>query len=298
MKKSRRIIMPDKPTVAIGLLSGCFGCLTSFLNIADGLPDLLEKIDLRRTPFNDIKGLEPVTVGILEGAVATDDNLKLAREMREKAEVLVALGTCATFGGIGGLRNLEPVTMALNNVYAGTTPDASDIPDLLPRVMPLESVVPVDVVVRGCPPDPEDILQTLLAVLSGKTLEKNIRNLCNECPRTKTSIMTPKKGFLTEGVRAVMELEEIDPDRCFLEQGVLCAGLVTVEGCGARCPRNNMPCRGCHGPASGVHGQGNKFVNAVSCLLPAGGIMFTEDIVGTGYRFGLAADIHFHEKED
>jgi len=289
--------MPDKPTVAIGLLSGCFGCLTSFLNIADELPDLLEKIDLRRTPFNDIKDLEPVTVGILEGAVATDDNLKLAREMREKAEVLVALGTCAAFGGIGGLRNLEPVAMALDNVYAGATPDA-DIPELLPRVMPLESVVPVDVVVRGCPPKAGDILQTLTTVLAGGRAKEYSRNLCNECPRSKTSIMTPKKGFLTEGVRAVMELEEIDPDRCFLEQGVLCAGLVTVEGCGARCTRNNMPCRGCYGPASGVHGQGNKFVNAVSCLLPAGGIMFNEDIVGTGYRFGLAADIHFHDKED
>ena len=93
--------MPDKPTVAMGLLSGCFGCLTSFLNISDELPELLEKIDLRRTPFSDLKELEPVTVGILEGAVATDENEKLAHEMREKADILVALGTCSCFGGIG-----------------------------------------------------------------------------------------------------------------------------------------------------------------------------------------------------
>jgi coenzyme F420-reducing hydrogenase gamma subunit len=61
---------------------------------------------LRRTPFNDVKELEPVTVGILEGAVATEDNLQLVHEMRNKAKVLVALGTCSSFGGIGGLRNL------------------------------------------------------------------------------------------------------------------------------------------------------------------------------------------------
>lgn len=290
--------MPDKPTVAIGLLSGCFGCLTSFLNIADELPGLLEKIDLRRTPFNDVKVLEPVTIGILEGAVATDENMKLAREMREKAEVLIALGTCSAFGGIGGLRNLEPVAMILDNVYGRTTPDDSDLSKLLPKVLSLEAVVPVDVVVRGCPPKSDDILQALTAILSGEREKKSSRNVCSECTRTKKGIMTSKKGFLTEGVRAVMELEEIDPDRCFLEQGVLCCGLVTVEGCGARCTRNNMPCRGCYGPASGVHGQGNKFVNAVSCLLPAGGIMFAEDIVGTGYRFSLAADNHFHDKGD
>ena len=33
--------MNEKPTVAIGLLSGCFGCLMSFLDLADDLPDLL-----------------------------------------------------------------------------------------------------------------------------------------------------------------------------------------------------------------------------------------------------------------
>jgi F420-non-reducing hydrogenase small subunit len=291
--------MPDKPTVAIGLLSGCFGCLTSFLNIAEDLPELLAKIELRRTPFNDLKEFEPVTVGILEGAVATDENEKLAHEMREKADILIALGTCACFGGIGGLRNLEPTAVVLENVYAQKTPDSSNIPTLLPKVMPLESVVPVDITIRGCPPKAEDILLTLNSVVSGAPpLKEHSKNLCNECPRTKASIMIPKKGFLTEGVRSVMELETLDSKRCFLEQGVLCAGLVTVEGCGARCTKNNMPCRGCYGPASGVHGQGNKFVNAVSCLLPAGGIMFQEDIVGTGYRFSLAADTHFNDREE
>jgi F420-non-reducing hydrogenase small subunit len=168
----------------------------------------------------------------------------------------------------------------------------------LPKVKAVESVVPVDVIIRGCPPTSEDILKALTAIITGEEIKQHSRNLCNQCPRTKTGILEAQKGFLTEGVRALMELEEIDPDRCFLEQGVLCAGLVTVEGCGARCTSNNMPCRGCYGPASGVHGQGNKFVNAVSCLLPAGGIMFQEDIIGNGYRFSLAADIHFHTKEN
>ncbi len=290
--------MPDKPTVAIGLLSGCFGCLVSFLDIADDLPALLEKIDLRRTPFNDIKEVEPVTIGILEGAIATDKNLQLAREMRENSDILISLGTCSTYGGIGGLRNLDPIETILENVYGGKTPNTPDLPKMLPKVMPLASVVSVDYSVRGCPPTPEDILHTINAILLNEEPKEYSKNLCNQCPRTKVSIMNPRREFLTEGVRAVMELEEIDPDRCFLEQGVICAGLVTVEGCGARCTSNNMPCRGCYGPASGVQGQGNKFVNAVSCLLPAGGIMFHDDIVGTGYRFGLAADTHFHDKED
>jgi len=290
--------MQDKPTVAIGLLSGCFGCLTSLLDIADDLPGLLEKINLRRTPFNDVKEVEQVSIGILEGAVATSANVSLAQEMRKKSEVLIALGTCSTFGGIGGLRNLEPVEKVLDSVYKGKIPNASDVPELLPKVMPLGALVPVDVMIRGCPPSSDDILQALTALLSNEKPAEYIKNLCNQCPRTKENIMNPRREFLTEGVRAVMELEVIDPTRCFLEQGVVCAGLVTVEGCGARCTSNNIPCRGCYGPVPGVHGQGNKFVNTISCLLPAGGIMFHDDIVGTGYRFCLADDSYFHDKEN
>ena len=95
--------MSEKPTVAIGLLSGCFGCLMSFLDLADDLPELLGRVELRRTPFNDVKEVEEVTIGILEGAVSTDENLELARKMREKSQILISLGACSSLGGIPGL---------------------------------------------------------------------------------------------------------------------------------------------------------------------------------------------------
>jgi F420-non-reducing hydrogenase small subunit len=282
--------MAEKPTVAIGLLSGCFGCLMSFLDLADDLVDLLDRVELRRTPFNDVKELEEVDIGILEGAVATDENLALAQLMRGKSKVLVSLGACSTLGGIPGLRNFQAVDRVIEGIYGNKVPDDEDLPKLLPKVIPVPQVVKVDIEVRGCPPTSSAIKAVLMGVLDETVPDPPGKNLCVECPRTKNAILTPQRGFLAEGVRSVMELETIDPHICLVEQGVLCMGIATVAGCNARCPQNNIPCRGCNGPVPGVESQGNKLIDTVASLLPPGALMFFEDCVGTGYRYTAAYD--------
>jgi F420-non-reducing hydrogenase small subunit len=275
-------------------MSGCFGCIMSFLELSGDLLPIFDAIDFRRSPLNDEKELAAVDIGILEGAVSTDEDIHLARLYREKSKVLVALGTCPTYGGIGGLRNLGDAAAMTRQVYVdgmstveGRVPMGEDLPSLLPKVVTLADVVPVDAFIPGCPPPRDLIRTTLLGLLGQGEIPARTKNLCIDCPRTKEGILTPQRGFLSERVNAVMELDRIDPDRCLIEQGVLCLGPVTVTGCGARCPKVNIPCRGCLGPTGRLHDQGAKMIDALATLLPAGALMFMEDVIGAGYRYSL-----------
>ena len=218
--------------------------------------------------------------------------------MREKSKILVALGTCACFGGISGLRNIFKRDELLNTAYVdapsvadGKVPDSPIIPDFFNDVKPINDIVKVDYYIPGCPPLPSMIKDVLFSLVRGEEPVLPKKSLCDECGRQHEAMLKPQREFLTDSVMSVMELENIEPDKCFLEQGVLCMGPATREGCHARCMKGNMPCRGCMGPTPGALEQGAKIINALGSVLPAGGLMFMEDMVGTGYRYSLPVSI-------
>jgi F420-non-reducing hydrogenase small subunit len=182
--------------------------------------------------------------------------------------------------------------METESTVDGQWPSGDGVPKLLQNVKPLSAVVDVDYIIPGCPPLPETIKNVLVALVEGKKPVLPTRNLCDECPREHRDLLVPQRGFLTESVHAICEVEEIDSEKCFLEQGLLCMGPATREGCHARCMKGNMPCRGCMGPTPNAMEQGAKMINAVASLLPAGGLMFMEDVVGTGYRFSVPVSLY------
>lgn len=293
--------MTEKVTVATTWLQGCSGCHIALLDLHMELFDVLELIDIRYSTIVDIKEVPEVDIGLVEGAVANEDNEEMLKTFREKAKTIVALGTCACFGGIPGLRNLFMREDVLKRAYVdtestvdGKIPSGFEIPPLKEYVMPLNQVVKVDYYIPGCPPLPSAIKNTLVALVEGRTPEVKRRNLCAECDRKKDKMLVASRDFVTDGVLSPHELDHIDPDLCFLEQGVLCMGPATCEGCGARCLKGNMPCRGCMGPTPGTLEQGAKIINALSSILPAGGLMFQEDIVGVGYRYSMPVSIYPH----
>ena len=293
--------MTEKVTVATTWLQGCSGCHIALLDLHMELFDVLELIDIRYSTIMDIKDVPDVDIGLVEGAVANEDNEEILKTFREKAKTIVALGTCACFGGITGLRNLFMREDVLKRAYVdtestvdGKIPSGLEIPPLKEYVMPLNQVVKVDYYIPGCPPLPSAIKNTLVALVEGRTPEVKLRNLCEECNRKKDKMLVASRDFVTDGVLSPHELDHIDPDLCFLEQGVLCMGPATREGCGAKCLKSNMPCRGCMGPTPGALEQGAKIVNALSSILPAGGLMFQEDIVGVGYRYSMPVSIYPH----
>lgn len=293
--------MASKISVATAWLQGCAGCHMSLLDLHEDLTDLLDVIDIKYSPLVDAKVVPVVDLCIVEGAVANDHNEALLKTLREKSTTLVALGTCACSGGITGFRNVTTREQALKCAYIdtpttvdGKIPNAEVVPELNEVVKALHQVVKVDYFIPGCPPTPDIIKSAITSILYGNPPKEKTHNLCEGCDRTKEKMLVASRDYLIDEVVSVHELETIDSERCFLEQGVLCMGPATREGCGVLCPKANMPCRGCQGPPHSAPEQGAKLINCLSSLLPAGGVMFHEDIEGVGYCFSMPVSIYPH----
>lgn len=164
-------------TVATAWLDGCSGCHMSFLDIDDRLFALAKKVDIIYGPLVDAKHLpETVDVGILEGSVSNDEDLKKAQEFRRHCKFLISLGDCAVCGNVPGMRNFFPLKDVLNRAYIENVQKNPQIPTegvpaLLETVQPVHGVVDVDLFVQGCPPPADVIWHVLSELIEGRTPE-------------------------------------------------------------------------------------------------------------------------------
>lgn len=170
-----------KPKVATASLAGCFGCHMSILDIDDRILQLIDLVDFHKSPIDDIKEFsEQCAVGLIEGGCCNEENVRVLQDFRKNCDVLIALGDCATMGGIPALRNTIPLQECLDEAYlngptvhnpAGLIPNDKELPLLLNRVYPVQEVVKIDFYLPGCPPSAETIWQALVALLTNKPLE-------------------------------------------------------------------------------------------------------------------------------
>lgn len=260
----------SKARIATEWLMVCSGCEISLLDIDEAIVDVLAKADIVRSPvLADVKEFVPADVGIITGGIRNEHNVHVAKEMRENCDIIVALGSCACFGGVPSLANMYTREEILEKVYLQTKgvdnplgrEPQDDVPKLTDKVTPLSSVIKVDVAIPGCPPVPELIGKAVMSLLDGTPLELPNQSVCEPCPRVKqhTKITELKRWYLSAN-------EPVDPERCFLEQGYLCLGPVTWGLCDARCPRVGIPCRGCHGPLNSDRDAGLDVVSFIGSL--------------------------------
>lgn len=164
-----------KITLATTWLDGCSGCHMSFLDIDERLIELAEQVAFVYSPLVDAKELpDTVDVGLIEGAVSTEDDLAKARQFRAHCKFLISLGDCAVSGNVPAMRNLFPLEAVLDRAYKETVQGrpqrpTQDVPRLLDVVRPLHEVVPVDLFVQGCPPRADAIWYVLQELIAGRT---------------------------------------------------------------------------------------------------------------------------------
>jgi len=226
--------------VSIVSLTCCAGCVSSFLNAGDALLDVLsEDFDIVYSPtFIDLKEVPEVDLAIVEGGIRTEEDEKLIKEVRAKSRILVALGICATHGGITSLGNVLSLKTLLEKEYSQIA--STKLPELKDMMYPISNFVDVDYYLPGCPPMPFLIIHTLKSIVSGKPPIRHQSVVCTECHRK----IVPAKLDRLYGIYE----KEADHELCMVSQGFVCLGSMTREGCGAPCPRAGFICFGCRGP--------------------------------------------------
>ncbi len=237
-----------KATVSTEWLSGCSGCHVAVVDLHEKLLGLVDEVDFVRVPvLMDEKGYPRATVGIVEGAVRSEHDREALEKMRASVDVLVAFGSCAVYGGPSGLGWLHRRESVMAAAYStgptnapGQLPDA-EAPRLEDSVVPIDEVVKVDLYLPGCPPHPYFIAAGLRALLGATDLKLTAMSVCADCNRK----MRRRPG--TALVKGALTAD--DPELCFLSQGVICLGSVSLNRCQAPCPGAGVACTGCAGPS-------------------------------------------------
>ena len=165
----------SKVRIATATLAGCFGCHMSLLDLDERLFDLLDLVELDRSPLVDIKQLGACSIGLIEGGVCNAENVHVLREFRRQCSTLVAVGACAINGGLPAQRNQFKLARVLEEVYHsslglanGLIPNDPELPLPLSKVRPLHEIVNIDYFIPGCPPPAEAIWKVLGDILAGR----------------------------------------------------------------------------------------------------------------------------------
>jgi len=317
-----------KPKVGFYWFASCGGCEESQVDIADKLIDVVNAVDIAIWPValdfkdSDLEKLEDgeLVACFLNGAITNSEHRKIAELFRKKSKYVIAYGACSYMGGIPGLEVSKDKESLIERVYLKgdivVNPDKVvpvqefkedgvriEIPEIYERPYSLDEVIDVDFYVPGCPPTPNVFLDAVNTLLSGKIPEKGYvfgsrKSLCNECPLNKTK---PEKVLVKEFKRPHEVI--LDPEKCYLAQGVICLGPVTRGGCDSLCIKGGMPCTGCFGPLEGIKDYGAKAISYIASILDSKDLDEIRktlekipDPLGTFYRYSLPRSLFYKKR--
>lgn len=219
-------IEPTKPRVAVFDFTSCEGCELQLANKEETLVDFLGSIEI--VDFREISSerSDSYDIAMIEGSITRGDEIDRLLKIRERAKTLVALGTCACFGGVNKLKNAFELNEANREVY-GNVPK-----ETLPT-RAVHELVKVDLSIPGCPVSKDEVERIVQHVVWGVSYQPPAYPVCLECKQRYTV--------------CVCDLADVGEGK--EGRGQLCLGPITRGGCQAPCPAGGLGCWGCRGPA-------------------------------------------------
>ena len=209
-------IQQKRPKIAVFDFTGCEGCELQLTNKEETLGAFLNAVEV--VSFREASSDEgdDYEVALIDGAVSRPDEIERLKAIRQQAKILVAMGSCACFGGVNRLKNAYDLDEANREVYG-------DCPKETMPTMAVGEVVPVDLQILGCPPTKDEIERVVQHLAWDLPLPSYAYPVCLQCKQRYTV--------------------------CRFDMGELCLGPITRAGCNAPCPAGGLGCWGCRGPA-------------------------------------------------
>jgi sulfhydrogenase subunit delta len=210
-------IRSTRPRVAVFDFTGCQGCQLQLANKEETLVPFLQAIEVVNFREVHSAGSDAYDIALIDGCISRDDEVERIRQVRARAKVLVALGSCASFGGVNRMKNSLDLDEANRIVYGDQSKPTG-------RVRAVKEVVPVDLEIPGCPVSKAEVERIVQHVIWDVPYHFPAYPVCLECKQRYTV--------------------------CMFDTGHLCMGPITKAGCNAPCPAAGLGCWGCRGPAA------------------------------------------------
>ena len=210
-------IEPARPRISVFDFTGCEGCELQLANKEETLVDFLKAIEIVR--FREVSSAldGDYEIALVEGAISRSDEIERLKAIRDHAKILVALGSCACFGGVNRLKNTFDLEEVNRAVY-GDTPKSTQ------ATQAVKEIVRVDLEIPGCPVSKAEVERIVQHIIWGVSFHFPVFPVCLECKQRYTV--------------------------CVFKKGQLCLGPITRGGCDAPCPAGGLGCWGCRGPAA------------------------------------------------
>jgi F420-non-reducing hydrogenase small subunit len=316
----------NKLKIAFYWAASCGGCEIAVLDLNEKILDVVQLADIVFWPvaidikYKDVEAMPAkyIDITFFNGSIRNSEQEHMAKLLRQKSKTLVAFGSCAHEGCIPGLANLHDRKEIFDKVYLESKSIANPkrivpktsteveegilkLPEFYDTVKTLDQTVDVDYYLPGCPPPVKLIATAVEAITNNQLPPKGsvlapLTSVCDECPRKKDNKKISKIYRVYEKIP--------EPEKCLLEQGIICIGPATRSGCGAQCLTVDMPCTGCGGRCPNSPEQGAAMISALASILGLEGetehysqedvdnlMNQIKDPLGTFYMYSLPSSI-------
>jgi len=206
----------SKPKVAFFDFASCEGDQLTVINLEEALLDVLEHVEIVSFREAMKEHSDNYDIAIIEGSCTRQADEARLENIRKNAKVIVAIGACATSGGINALKNVRPLEQVRKEVYGADWEKYDTY-----RARGVDEVIKVDYKVYGCPMTKSEFVKVFKALITGSKPDIPNYPMCVDC--------------------------KMAGNVCVFEKGLTCVGPITRAGCEACCVTEGAVCWGCRG---------------------------------------------------